>query len=106
MAAGINRIELQRKLISDINPSFQNSTQEPAVLLHQSCTKPTDPRISHMFQKGIRNTNPAVREEDTIPDRNVNFVRPLDKSARKTGTSRKFAKVKRSCLPYRRKGAL
>ncbi len=53
LAAGIDRPELQRKLLSKKDASFQslrvvcetteylkNSTQEPAVLLHQSCVRP------------------------------------------------------------------
>ncbi len=53
LVAGINRPELQRRLLSEKDTSFQNlrvvcettedlniSTQEPAVLLHQSCATP------------------------------------------------------------------
>ncbi len=53
LVAGINRPELQRKLLSEKDTSFQrlrvvcetaeylkNSTQETAVLLHQSCARP------------------------------------------------------------------
>ncbi len=64
LVAGINRPELQRRLLSEKDTSFQNlravcettedlnnSTQEPAVLLHQSWATPYQSQISRHVPK-------------------------------------------------------
>ncbi len=64
LATGINRAELQRKLLSEKDTSSQNlrvvcdtikglneSTHEPGVLLHKSCIKPHQSRESRHGSK-------------------------------------------------------
>ncbi len=76
LVAGINRPELQRRLLSEQNTSFpnlrvvcettedlNNSTQEPALLLHQSCATPY--RTVTIFTQE-KSTSCAIKTENVF----------------------------------------
>ncbi len=92
LVTGINRAELHRKgpPYSERAQDLNESTQGPALLLNQSCT---------------RKPRRAVRVEVTIPDRNASFVRQLATSARKRAHQERLSRSNAYAILYGRMGA-